>query len=281
MNRQDMVAVFRRRLAALIAQSGVSQSAFAARAGLDRSTLSLLLSEANTRLPRAESLVQIAASRGASVDWLLGLSESAAVAPDIVAAPAVAPNADDPADAQLQRWHREARGQKVRYVPSTLPDQIKTEAVIAYECRMQTPAEMTAAGEIMHERIAHARAASSEIEVCSTRQSLEGFAWGQGLWRQLGLRDRRRQLEHIAALTDELYPNYRWFLFDGRACHASPYTLFGQRRAAVYMGSLYFVFTSTEVIRDLTEHFEALVRKATVQPNEVPVLARQLLRDIA
>ena len=30
-------------------------------------------------------------------------------------------------------WHREACGYKIRYVPTTLPDLLKTEAVAEYE----------------------------------------------------------------------------------------------------------------------------------------------------
>lgn len=129
--------------------------------------------------------------------------------------------------------------------PSTLPDQIKTDAVIAHESGGS--GENLAA--IIASRIAHARSGASEIEVCSSAQSLEQFARGQGVWHKLHLRDRRRQLQQMSDLLDELYPNYRWFLFDARTCFSAPYTVFGLKRAAVYMGSMYFVFTSTSHIR--------------------------------
>ena len=280
MDRRDTIALFRQRLGELIGRSGLSQSAFAARAGLDRSTLSLLLSAADHRMPRADSLVQIAAAHHSSVDWLLGLSESPALAPDIVASPLVSPNADDPADEQLRRWHGEARGQKVRYVPSTIPDHLKTEALIAYENGRRVAAGPTT-GEVVRERIAHASSGLSEIEVCSSRQSLETMARGEGIWRQLPLRERRRQLEQIAERISDFYPNYRWFLFDGRTTHASPYTVFGSRRAAIYMGSMHLVFTASEVIRELTLHFEDLVRSAIIQPTDVAATARHLLNEIS
>jgi hypothetical protein len=85
----------------------------------------------------------------------------------------------------------------------------------------------------------------------------------------------------MAALVDELYPSYRWFLFDGRERYAAPYTVFGQKRAAIYVGSLYFVFTSTEHIRQLTQHFDDLIRQARVQPNETAGFIRKLIKDIA
>lgn len=281
MQKRETVVLFQRRLTELIASSGQSRSRFAERSGLDRSTLSQLLSADNVRLPRAETMARIAVRHGASVDWLLGLSEVQQVTADIVSQPVVEPGADDPANEHLKRWHEEARGAKVRYVPASLPDQVKTDAVIVYENAKLSLAEAGAMSAATRERIGHVREAMSEIEVCTSRQSLESLARGDGLWRQLPLRERRRQMEHMAALVDELYPSYRWFLFDGRERYAAPYTVFGQKRAAIYMGSLYFVFTSTEHIRQLTQHFDDLIRQARVQPNETAAFIRKLAKDMA
>jgi transcriptional regulator with XRE-family HTH domain len=280
MQKRETVELFQRRLSVLIATSGQSRARFAARAGLDRSTLSQLLAKDNVRLPRAETIGRIASRHGASADWLLGLSEGPHVTADIVAQPVVEPGADDPASEHLKRWHEEARGSKVRYVPSSLPDPVKTEAVIAYENLKLSLTEAAAMSASALERIDHVRQPASEIEVCTSRQSVESFARGEGLWRQLPLRERRRQLEHMAASVDELYPSYRWFLFDGRERYAAPYTVFGQKRAAIYVGSLYFVFTSTEHIRQLTMHFEDLIRQARVQPNETGGFIRRLIKNI-
>ncbi|MBC8037739.1 MAG: helix-turn-helix transcriptional regulator [Rhizobiales bacterium] len=281
MQKRETVELFQRRLSELIGTTGQSRARFAARAGLDRSTLSQLLSPDNVRLPRAETIGRIASRHGASADWLLGLSEVPHVTADIVAQPVVEPNADDPANEHLKRWHEEARGSKVRYVPSSLPDSIKTEAVIAYEHVKLSLTEAAVMSASARERIDHVQQAASEIEVCSSWQSVESFARGEGMWRQLPLRERRRQLEHMAASVDELYPSYRWFLFDGRERYAAPYTVFGQKRAAIYVGSLYFVFTSTEHIRQLTQHFDDLIRQARVQPNETGGFIRKLMKDIA
>jgi transcriptional regulator with XRE-family HTH domain len=280
MEKRDTVELFQRRLSELIDTSGQSRSRFAARAGLDRSTLSQLLAKDNVRLPRAETIGRIASRHGASADWLLGLSEVPHVTPDIVTQPVVEPDADDPANEHLKRWHEEARGSKIRYVPSTLPDSVKTEAVIAYEHLKFSNGEATVMSAAARERIDHVRQAASEIEVCTSRQTVESFARGEGLWRQLPLRERRRQLEHMAVSVEELYPSYRWFLFDGRERYAAPYTVFGQKRAAIYVGSLYFVFTSTEHIRQLTQHFDDLIRQARIQPNETGGFIRKLMKDM-
>jgi len=84
LDKLEIVAVFRQRLSALVAKSNLSRSQFAAQAGLDRSTLSQLLSETNVRLPRAETIARLAARNSVSVDWLLGLSQEDQLATDIV-----------------------------------------------------------------------------------------------------------------------------------------------------------------------------------------------------
>jgi len=43
---------------------------------------------------------------------------------------------------------------------------------------------------------------------------------------------------------------------------------------------MYFVFTSTEHIRELTHHFENLIRAARVQPNEMADHLRRLAAEV-
>ncbi len=280
MLKRDTSDIFRQRLLALIERSGLSRAKFAARAGLDRSTLSQLLSDVNVRLPRTETIARIAARHTVSIDWLLGLSQQDQVAADIVSQMAIEPDAGSPADERLLAWHEEARGFKVRYVPATLPDQVKTEAVIAHETgRLEATAAKAWAG-IARGRIMHAKRTEHEIEVCSPLQGLEGFARGEGIWRGLEAAERLAQLEQAAGLVEELYPAYRWFLFDNRERFSVPYTVFGPMRAALYVGDMYFVFTSTEHIRELSRHFDNLIRNARIQPNETGNYIRSFMKDV-
>ncbi|MFX9877854.1 hypothetical protein ABTP36_19475, partial [Acinetobacter baumannii] len=88
---------------------------------------SQLLSEANDRLPRADSLVAIAEQSKVSLDWLLGLTQRDQLGADIVAeAMTVEHDAPSPIDERLMRWHVEAEGYKIRTVPSNFPDLLKT-----------------------------------------------------------------------------------------------------------------------------------------------------------
>ena len=65
---------------------------------------------------------------GVSSDWLLGLADRPERPGDVIEAALSMTQADrTSADAQLLDWHREASGYKVRHVPATLPDMLKTE----------------------------------------------------------------------------------------------------------------------------------------------------------
>ncbi len=281
MDRREMTEVFRERLGRVIAGSGITRSAFAARAGLDRSTLSQLLSPSNGRLPRAETIAAIAQCAQVSVDWLLGLSQEGQLGTDVVPRPLeIEPGASSPADERLQRWHAEAVGYKIRYVPSTLPDLLKTEDVIRYEYLEQGTQAPRLRLYQTEQRLAYSRRPETDMEVCSSLQSVESFARGEGIWRRLPPADRGAQLRAMVRILDELYPTLRWFLYDGLRQYCVPLTVFGPQRVAVYVGDMYFLFNSTDHIRVLTRHFDDLIRGAVVQPPEVIPLLEKLLAEL-
>lgn len=279
MLKHETVETFQRRLRELIARTGMSRARFASRAGLDRSTLTQLLAEDNLRLPRAETIANIAARHTSSADWLLGLSEQDQVATDIVPQLAIEPDASSPADARLKLWHEEARGFKVRYVPATLPDQLKDDALIAYESGSLEEKAADAWSGVARARIAYAKRPDTEIEVCAPYQSFELFAAGQGIWQGLARAERMSALHHAVEVLESLYPSYRLFLFDGRERFSVPYTVFGPKRVAIYVGDMYFVFTSTEHIRELTRHFDSLICSACIQPNEASGFLNRLIAE--
>ena len=280
-DRAEAVATFRARLQALIDRSEDSRAAFAARAGMDRSTLTQLLSGETRRLPRAETVMAIAAAGQVSCDWLLGLAQdeqqgTELLAPDME----IEPGAASPVDERLARWHREAAGYKIRYIPTTLPDLLKTEAVIRYECPDLADNSPEASLQQAAFRLSYSRDPDTEMEVCCASQSLHEFARGHGVWAGLDAEARRAQIERMARLSQELYPTFRWYLYDGLRHFSAPVTLFGPKRAAVYVGNLYFVFNTTEHIRVLTAHFDGLVRVATVQPADMPAYLRALVAEV-
>ena len=111
-------------------------------------------------------------------------------------------------------------------------------------------------------------------------QSVEDFARGHGVWKGLPAESRAAQLNAMTVLLDELYPTFRWFLFDGLQRYSVPLTIFGPKRAAVYVGNMYLVFNSTEHIHVLTRHFDGLIRAAVVQPPDAIEVLEGLLREL-
>ena len=280
LERQSTLEVFRERLGEFVSDVHGSRFALARQLEIDRTTLTQLLSPTNRRLPRVETLVAIARHAHVSVDWLLGLRSDNPGQTDVLdRQPMIERDAGAPDDARLVEWLADARGSKIRYIPSTLPDLLKTEDVIRYE------AAGTPAGTLQRDLgttttgLNWQRRPDADMECCSSVQSLEGFARGEGIWNRLPSTSRREQLERIAELTDELYPTFRWFLYDGRSRYAAPVTVFGLRRAALYVGQTYLVFTSDEHVLAMAQHFDALLRTATVQPPDVPALCRRLIRS--
>src|SRR5688572_25467269 len=133
MDQRDLGPVFRERLQSLIRRAGVTRSAFAQSIGIDRSALTQLLSGDSLRLPRADTLRRIAERYGVSLDWLLGLSQDETLAAEMKPALEIAAAEGADEETLLQRWHKEAIGYKIRYVPAQIPDLLRTPAVIKYE----------------------------------------------------------------------------------------------------------------------------------------------------
>lgn len=282
-NREQAVAEFRARLLQLIESSDESRSAFAARVGMDRSTLSQLLAAENDRLPRVETVIAIATTAQVSCDWLLGMvQEQDQQNTELVRADMeIEAGAGSPMDERLARWHEDASGYKIRYIPTTLPDLLKTEAVIQYECPDIDHVLPLASVEQTSQQLRYSRHPDTEMEVCCARETLGAFARGEGIWRNLATVARREQIQHMIQLTAELYPTFRWSLYDGLRHFSVPITVFGPQRAVVYMGDLYFVFNTTEHIRVLMAHFDGLVKAAEIQPTDMTEHLQQLLQVVA
>lgn len=275
MDKRDLSGVFRERLKILLHRSDLNQSAFAAAVGIDRSALSQLLSGASTRLPRAETLLNIAAEHRTSLDWLLGLSQDEGLTGEIRESLEIEEGSNDRDHTLLARWHAEAAGTKIRYVPAGIPDLLRTEALIDYEADMSNRSRERQSGETQY-RIEYNRRPETDMEVCMPRHTLEIFARGLGVWSGFPQAARREQLLHMSTLLDDLYPTFRLYLYDGRMRYSVPYTIFGPYRAAIYVGDMYLVLNATEPIRTLARHFDNLVRAADVNAHEVAAFARKL-----
>src|SRR3546814_17966479 len=98
-DKRFTVQLFRERLEQAMDRAGTSRAELARRIGVDRSTLSQILSRDSVRLPRADTVAPMAGTLPVSLDWLLGLSEGHQLCADILApAPALPPPPPPPAD---------------------------------------------------------------------------------------------------------------------------------------------------------------------------------------
>jgi len=279
MDRRDTVSIFRSRLIEAMERAGVNRSALAARVGIDRSTLSQLLSADSDRLPRADTVAAIASTLQVSLDWLLGLTQMEQLGAEILEQSLqIQPRSD--VDEELLRWHTDARGYKIRYVPQSLPDQVKTQSLIDHEFVHHQSVNQGQALARRNDWLGYSRLPETDIEICMAKQTLISFARGEGIWSGIDQDIRAEQLREMAALTDELYPGMRWFLFDGLSHYSAPVTIFGPQRAVIYVGDMYFVFNTTQHIRVLTRHFDGLIRNAEVQPHEVSGYVGSLLKEL-
>ena len=275
MDKRDLSEVFRERLKALVQRSGLNQSAFAMSVSIDRSALSQLLSGATIRLPRAETLLTIASAHKVSLDWLLGLSQDEGVTGEIRESLEIEEASGGFERTLIAKWHAEAAGTKIRYVPAGIPDLLRTETLIDYEAGISNKSRESQAGETQY-RIDYNRRPETDMEVCMPRHTLEIFARGLGVWSGFPDKDRKQQLRHMADLLDDLYPTFRLFLYDGRMRYSVPYTIFGHSRAAIYVGDMYLVLYATDPIRTLTRHFDNLIRAADINAHETAAFARRL-----
>lgn len=275
-DKRDRATLFRDRLAQAMTQAGANQASLARAAGLDRSTISALLSP-GTRLPNAQAAADCAVFLGVSTDWLLGLTDRP-TPPDRLAAEAVtlvhAPRAlfDD----TIYMWHRAAAGSKIRHVPAILPDILKTREVVEWEYGATLGDNAAAAIATFEAQRAWLAAAHSDFEIALPRHELISFAAGSGYWSGLPPALRRAQIDEFVRLTEKLYPALRLYLFDAHRVFSAPVTVFGSDRAVVYLGRQYLVFSDPAKVAEVSRHFDWLVRETSHSARDTAGLLRGL-----
>jgi len=259
----------------LIDRAGGNLSRFAAAAGVDRSALTQFLSPGSTRLPRAETLARLADANGVSLDWLLGLSQDESTVAEVAPALTVERTETAADEERFWTWYREALGYKIRYVPSTVPDLLRHEALTDFEFRFGGRSQIEARRTQSQRQLDYSRRPETDIEVCMPWQTLDHIARGEGAWADLDPATRTEQIALVADRLEELYPTFRLFLFDARREYAVPQTIYGPLRAAVFLGRAYLVISGTEQVRALTAQFDDLIRHADVGPDRAARWVRE------
>ncbi len=274
--------IFRERIKQVLARSGLSYAAFARQAGLDRSTLSQLLTGPMPRLPRAETLALIARTAHVSVDWLLGLSQREEVGAEIIeAVMKVEPYTNTLLHDAFLGWQREAQGLRVCSVPIGIPDLLKSEALLVHEYPASFEIADMTASDVVNKRLDILRQPHQQHEIATNNDCFLHFALGVGSWSRVPAQIRREQLDRMIALADELYPSLRIYLYDAGSAFSAPFTVFGGQRVAMFLGTNYLVLNSAAHIEIFLSRFDDLVRAAVVQPHEFSSHLRGLMDRIS
>lgn len=261
MDKRDLSAMFRKRLRKLLDSDDRSKAQFLADTGLDRSALSQFLDPSLVRLPRAETLRQIAVARGVSVDWLLGMENAPEGRTSLSSSFQIEHEGAD-GTSPLDQWREQVAGQKLRYVPSLLPDMLDLHG------ERRSGAEGAdlhgASSEIVLDGLIPG---DLDIEIAMPVQTLQCLARQTGHFDGIP-RDRcRDQLVHMARICAGAYPALRLHLFDGRDLYSAPFTVYGKQRVAIYIGASYLVLTNEQEIRAFVRRFDDLVRRSVVGPD--------------
>lgn len=270
MTKRDRVDLFRIRLADATTRAGLSKSALARAAGVDRSTIGQLFKPDMPRLPNAQLAADIAAELGVSLDWLMGLSNrperpAAILATAISLASAERASTGD----QVLDWHRESAGSKIRHVPATLPEMLKTEAMIAWEYSTLAPDVIDQVKTQAKAQLEWLMSGEADYEIAIPLHEVMSLAEGRGYYQGLETDVRSTQLDVLSEQATSLYPRLRLYLFDAHALYSAPLTVFSNDLAILYIGQCYMAIRERKRVMALKEHFDWLIRQCAVDAKNV------------
>ncbi len=281
-DKRDRAVIFRDRLKEAMALADLSQSALARLIGVDRSTISQLLSRDGVRLPNVQIAAECATALGVSADWLLGLSDRPEQAADLLASALTMTEAPRALiDERIFDWHREAAGYKIRHVPAGLPDMLKTRAMLQWEYEPFLGKTTDQAIGASEDRLTWMRQSRSDYEIALPLHDLDSFARAEGYYAGLPAEVRQEQIDRLLEIHDQLYPTLRIYLFDARKLFSAPVTLFGPLLAVLYLGRNYLVFRDVERVDAITRHFDGLIRAAEIPSRDLPSHLQNLQDEIS
>lgn len=280
MDKRDRANLFRKRLTEAMHTKNITKSALSRETKVDRSTIGQLLRDDKPRLPNAQLTADVAQALSVSTDWLLGLTNRPETPGDIVAAAmSLSPAERTSADKQLLEWHHEAAGYKIRHVPATLPDILKTEGMLHWEYASFQDRNLPDVFNAIQDQLAWFSSGISDYEIALPIHEIKACAAGTAYYEGISKTVRYEQLAFIAEQCEIMFPRLRVFLFDARTVFSSPVTVFGPNLAVVYIGQCYLAFREAERVMSLTNHFDWLVREAVVDARNIPAYINSLMND--
>ena len=247
-DKRDLSSLFRERLKMLVRRSDLNQSAFAAAVGIDRSALSQLLSGASTRLPRAETLLNIASEHKVSLDWLLGLSQDEGLTGEIRASFEIEegerrlrPHAAG-ALARRGGGHEDPlrAGRHSRPAAHRRADRLRSRH------HQHEPRGAGRRDALPHRLF---RRPETDMEVCMPRHTLEIFARGLGVWSDFPASAQRQSSSPTCRGCSTTFTRPSACSSMTAACAIPcPTRSSGSIRAAIYVGDMYLVLNATQPV---------------------------------
>lgn len=276
-DKRARALLFRQRLSEALEQTALNRSSLALAVGVDRSTISQLLSGDGPRLPNAQVVAECASALGVSADWLLGLTDRRERTADLLASTVqmtAAPRAL--VDEQILAWHQEAAGYKICHVPATMPDVLKTHEMLRWEYAPQLARTARQAIGAAEDRLNLMRQDLSDFEIAMPLDELTSFARAEGYYTGLPAEHRLNQIDHMLEVLDRFYPKLRIYLFDSKKLFSAPVTIFGPLQAVIYLGQSYLAFRDRERVDSIRNHFDSLVRESEYDSRQLPRLLKQM-----
>lgn len=279
--RSERADIFRERLNGILFKRKISRAEFAAAVGLNRTSASQLLSGASSRLPRVETIAQIARNLDVSVDWLLGLSDEineGANLPSTTGQRYGRFRFSSIRNEHFVRWSNDHSGVKTRYLPLWVPDALKNEEMIEWQYRKNPEVSVAEAIEAVRLRRVYLARPGSDTEICTSVETVTAFARGEYFYADIPYDARQRALRYMVDLYEQFYPTLRWFCFEARDNYFSgfPITIFGRKQCMIYLGPEFIALDDPEDVGEMIRQFDGLVRKAKLQPLETLELLRSL-----
>ena len=257
---------------------GMSKSELARATSVDRSTIGQLFKSDLPRMPNAQLAADIASTLGVSTDWLLGLTNQPDKPVDILAsALSLSPAKRTSADMQILDWHRETAGSKVRHVPATLPEMLKTDHMLAWEYSSipsDVAEQVRTSAKAQFEWV---KSGGADYEIAMPAHELTACAEGSGYYATLEPEHRAEQLSLLVQRVDAMFPRLRLFVFDAHQLYSAPVTIFGNRLAILYVGQCYLALREQQRVLALTDHFDWLIRGSTIDARDASQYIRSLM----
>lgn len=281
MEKRALSTLFRDRLHEAFGNTGKSISAFCRDNGVDRTTFSQLLSSEYSRLPRADTVAVLANALNVSADWLLGLSQDYQRGVDILESSVTF--TDDKEEVFMQTWidwcQEISRG-KLRHVPVTLPDIVKTNDFLFHEyIPVLGEEEAKKSIDTVKENL-YLTNMPSDYEMCASTQSITDFIAGTYIYSDFPKKVRKEQIEYMIEVVKDLYPRFRLHLYDSREIISVSFGIFNDKKVALYDDGSYLIYNWKTHVEYFEDKFDSMIRRATVHPHEITDWLEEQLKSM-